>query len=384
MKITRRARGGICRYSLPSGVERWAVRYRDRRGKWMVRKGIARQAEAIAIKQELDSERRTWATSERMTLAAAVKLYRSERIEAGRRESSYNYLPLWVGAYGARGIDDLTPDEIQGRLDEWHAAKGWSPAARNRALSQVSGLYTWAQAKRLVSQHPVRGWIGKLPESGGRTRWLRMDEIEEIRRHSPPWLSDIVRLAVATGMRLGELCGLRRASVRIIDGEVAYLITEGARTKNGKALAWPVDGSLYDWAVERVELLQFPGSYLLPGPEGGNAHTSIRRHLPKAVRAAKIAWGASDPQGVTFHTFRHSMASLGLAAGIPTESLQKLGNWSDPRMVSRYAHLADEQLRAAAKTMRLVVDGPGALEIEPSQTKKLREKSHSIRTHEEL
>ena len=55
---------------------------------------------------------------------------------------------------------------------------------------------------------------------------------------------------------------------------------------------------------------RFAGEYLFPGPNGGNARTSLRRYLPGVIRAAGLRYGRKYADGVTFHTFRHSMASL--------------------------------------------------------------------------
>ncbi len=63
---------------------------------------------------------------------------------------------------------------------------------------------------------------------------------------------------------------------------------------------------------------------------------------------AGLVYGRKERDGVTFHSLRHSMASLALNAGVSEVVVQRLGNWKTRRMVSRYAHLADETLRSGA------------------------------------
>jgi hypothetical protein len=41
----------------------------------------------------------------------------------------------------------------------------------------------------------------------------------------------------------------------------------------------------------------------------GNALMSIRRAFPEAVEAAGLKYGRKDPDGVTFHTYRHHAES---------------------------------------------------------------------------
>jgi len=61
---------------------------------------------------------------------------------------------------------------------------------------------------------------------------------------------------------------------------------------------------------------------------------------------------------ITFHTFRHSMASIALNNGVPEAVVQKMGNWRDRRMIARYAKVSDETLRdAAGKVAALVGRG---------------------------
>ena len=148
-----------------------------------------------------------------------------------------------------------------------------------------------------------RGRIPRSPEDNARTRWLRLHEIEAILAQCPEWLEVIVRFAVATGMRLGEVCSLSRAGYQVDQMNRAYVVTE--RTKNGERLIWPLEGWPKMHVEKRIAECRFPADYLFPGPEGGNARTSVNRKLPGAIRAAGLKYGRKDPDGVTFHSFRH-------------------------------------------------------------------------------
>lgn len=52
-------------------------------------------------------------------------------------------------------------------------------------------------------------------------------------------------------------------------------------------------------------------------------------------------------------------ASLALNAGVPKSTVQRMGNWKSAAMVNRYAHLADETLRDAAKKVDELVEKSG-------------------------
>lgn len=140
----------------------------------------------------------------------------------------------------------------------------------------------------------------------------------------------------------------------------AYL--EVRATKNRKPLRVPLSGWVLEIIERNVRECRVDSDRVFAGPgrigrdgirrpptRRQSARQSIERHFPAAVRAAGLRWGRSSPDGVTFHTLRHTMASTALQLGIHERQIMALGNWLDPRMVRTYAHLADEAMRRAAE-----------------------------------
>ena len=78
----------------------------------------------------------------------------------------------------------------------------------------------------------------------------------------------------------------------------------------------------------------------------------------RAVEAAKLPYGRGR-DGITFHTLRHSGASILANAGVRLEAIMRIGNWRDRRMVERYMHLGDDTLAAAMETLDGIVSGGG-------------------------
>ncbi len=289
----------------------------------------------------------------------ALDIYREHWRAQGKRDRSYMHLAgLWAERWGKRRLSTITSEEIEATLGQWTRERQWSAATRNNVLMQLSGLYSFAYGRKWVGAHPIeRGRVPLLPLDNARTRWLRAGEVEAIRDNAPEWLRPIVTFAVMTGMRLREICSLRGASVQRDNRGRTFIVTE--RTKNGDRLHWPVEGAALALVEEALRRAPFPASRLFPGPRGGDAETSIRRALPVAVRKAGLRFGRRHRDGVTFHVFRHSMASLALNNGIPESTVQRMGNWKTRTMVKRYAHLADETLRDAAGQLAAVVVSTG-------------------------
>jgi integrase len=177
-------------------------------------------------------------------------------------------------------------------------------------------------------------------------------------------------------MRLGEVTSLTRASFQKVhlkagDEPVPVCIIE--KTKNREPLVLPMSGWPLDYVEARVENAQLPTTPLFPGPGGRGARMAVLRHLPTAVRAAGLRWGkyvrdeegrplrdengnkVLDPEGITFHATRHSMASLAKEAGLSTEQIMLLGNWKTAKVVEGYAHTTTKMTVDAAARMANVI-----------------------------
>ena len=48
--------------------------------------------------------------------------------------------------------------------------------------------------------------------------------------------------------------------------------------------------------------------------------------------------------------------------------MQRMGNWKDRRMLARYAHLGDENLRAAEESLTHILDGATSHNFTPAQS----------------
>jgi integrase len=60
-----------------------------------------------------------------------------------------------------------------------------------------------------------------------------------------------------------------------------------------------------------------------------------------------MEWG-NTRDGVTFHTLRHTMASLAANNGVDGDIIRELGGWRSHVMVDRYRRFANERVREAA------------------------------------
>lgn len=121
------------------------------------------------------------------------------------------------------------------------------------------------------------------------------------------------------------------------------------------------------------ELTPVEGSPLVfPAEAGVNAFQGTE----KIWRKVRVAANLKD---VRIHDLRHSFASFGLAGGDALPIIGKLLGHSDVKTTARYAHLADDPVKAAANRISGTIAAPMAGEprakiVALSKLKRFREK----------
>ncbi len=114
---------------------------------------------------------------------------------------------------GHKNADRVTPADLDHPFGRMRAA-GLSHSRLNNAKALLSGAYMWGRRHNRVGTNPVIGF--ELPGGTKTRRTTVTPELDELvtilngaDEHHPD-LSPILNLAATTGMRRGELAGLRR------------------------------------------------------------------------------------------------------------------------------------------------------------------------------
>jgi site-specific recombinase XerD len=151
--------------------------------------------------------------------------------------------------------------------------------------------------------------------------------------------SAIIRLFLDTGMRRGELAGLRLADINF-DGDTAVVLGKGRRPRVcpfGRKTAKAIDRYLR----ARGHRSDAASEWLWLGKRGRLTDTGVEQVVKRRAAQAGLA-------GVHPHLFRHSYAHAMLADGMAEGDLMSLGGWRSRQMLDRYgASAKDERARAA-------------------------------------
>ena len=161
---------------------------------------------------------------------------------------------------------------------------------------------------------------------------LRIAERGELRGASWQTIA-FVWFAILTGMRSGEVKGLRWDNVDVLRGVATLPSTKsGFREVQLAAPALEVLAGL-----PRLE-----GSpFVLPAAKGDGHFVGTFKGWDAIRKAAGI-------EDVHAHDLRHSFASVGAGGGASLPIIGALLGHSNPSTTARYAHLADDPLRAAS------------------------------------
>ena len=214
-----------------------------------------------------------------------------------------------------------------------------SPATVNRELQVLSKVFSMAYDNGLVETNPMRR-VHKLREAPARERYLTDEEETRLlsvlvgrRAHLRP----IVVVALQTGMRQGEILGLKWAHVDF-EQKTIYV----AHTKTGRPRRIPMSKpveveirSLKDASADE-HVFSYAGT--------GLKLTTFRHAWEGACKQAGIF-------GLRFHDLRHTFATRLRAKGVHEMDIMTLLGHTTLQMTSRYTHAMPQNLRAAVDSL---------------------------------
>ena len=239
---------------------------------------------------------------------------------------------------GKRKVAEIT----RGDVAAMHHQMCGTPFAANRTLGILSAMFTAAELWELRPQgsNPCR-YVKRFRERR-RERFL---SDEEYRRLGATLREAddtgavagaaiaAIRLLMLTGCRLSEIMTLRWEQVALEAGEL--------RLPDSKTGA-------------KVVYLGEPARAVLRGiaSEKGNPWVIRGRRPGSRLASLHFPWGRIRKRAglddVRLHDLRHSFASGGLLVGEGLPMIGKLLGHSQVQTTARYAHLADDPIKAAA------------------------------------
>lgn len=195
----------------------------------------------------------------------------------------------------------------------------YTPGSINKSLGTLKKALSLAYERGLIP-HNFGDPIKLLPENNIRTTALSLEQVQVLADHASENVRAAIWIAVYTGCRRGEICGIKQEDI----GAEAIFLRSGM-TKTQKHRAIPIIAPLRPWL----------------------------RYLPLPISARGIESGFKNARNaagmphVKFHDLRRSCATLMLSKGVPMNVIAKLlGHSSTSMTETRYAHLQLDAVRA--------------------------------------
>ena len=270
----------------------------------------AQKVENPAILERVPAERMTFTELSEwyLDLSPVKKLSSYNRIN---RESGQFQPGIW-GAGLSAALKPLDLEEYQEKREE----DGRAPATIDMEISLVKTMVTKAFDNDLVDGRTVKAFRTvkrKLRKAGNaRKRTLTIDEYLKLVDVAPDHLKAFLTVAFNTGMRTGELRGLRWSH---IDREKGVIRLPADLTKESKAKVIPmnhhVKGVLADLprAIHHDFVLTYQNEPIVtPG--------GLKNSFITACGKAGIPYGRHEANGITFHDIRRTVKTNMLSAGV--------------------------------------------------------------------
>lgn len=303
-----------------------------------------KEAEAIEAKWKLEAfQAKQWGKQPSRAfdelMLAYLKATEDEKRSARRDKYSAKHLYQF---FTGHQLETLKGSDIRAYI-EARKSDGAAQGTINREIGLFSSAINYARNEwDWDIPNPVMG--KRLREPEGRTRWLTQEEAALLIKAAQTdpratHLPDLIRLAVNTGMRKGEMLGLNWQRVDL----KANLVHLGAEhTKAGKRRSVPLNDEARTALLNRA---RFRAQYCPATPwvftnRKGERIENIKTSFSSACEIAGI-------ENFTVHDLRHTCAAWLVSAGASLIEVRDLLGHSTIRMTEKYAHLAPDNVRNA-------------------------------------
>ena len=347
---------GVYFVELANGDQTFFIRYKkgrklieERAGRrsqgWTAAKANRLRTERIAGKTESNADQRSREIAEkelknnRWTFSKIFDEYLASRPDLkGRANDVRRFNSYLEKDFAQKTPEEVTHFDIE-RLKRGLDKKNLKPATVRHALEVLRRLSNFATKHNLC---PGISFVIEMPKVNNLMtedltpdEYIRLtkllDEEEDIQA------SNLLRLALFTGMRRGELFKLKWKDINFIRKNISI-----KDPKSGIDEIIPLNEMALS-VLNNHEKIE--SEFVFPGLRGNQ-----RKTTPRPLR--RIIKKAGLKNFRPFQGLRHSYASILVSSGkVDLYTLQKLLTQKSPQMTQRYAHLSNQAMMEASNVI---------------------------------
>lgn len=351
MQTQRYQRGSLSLVKRKSKPDTWVYRYyAEKNGSRVYKKQIVgtvvefpkrKDAEKAVTQLRVDvNDGAAFAPMNMEQLAAHYQVVELPSKAFSTQEGYKNYIEIHVlPKWGKHNLSAVKSVEVEAWLRCLKTARGKvaSPGTRTKIRNLMSAMFS----------HGIRyEWAARNPISAVRTSSKRLrtpdilapEEFQSLIQELPERARVIVLLAGTTGLRRGELIGLRWGDINfeLSQADVTRSIwrnvegdTKTEVSRRPVPLHPIVIEALERWRKE--SLYASEADFVFPSIEkNGTQPISPETILRRQIRPALKKLGITKRVG--FHTFRHTLGTLLRQRGIDIKTAQELLRHANPRI----------------------------------------------------
>ena len=307
----------------------------------------ARNAESKRRVQKRENRILGFITSSKKAFAALIDWYLSLQSVVGlssarRIRSALNNIRAAFGDIQARHIKPLDLENYQIEREQQGAAF----ATIDMEISLAGTMINKAFDNDMIDGRVLKAFRSvkrKLkPGSNARSRLVSVIEYLKIIAQAPHHLKGIVITAYNTGMRMGEILGLRWS---FVDRDKSFFRLPPELTKEDKPKNVPINHHVEKVLNNTMRAVHHDFVFTY----GGNSFSEggIKRSFKTTCKNANVPYGRKTRDGITFHDFRRTFKTSMLTAGVDKVYRDAIVGHSSKGMDAYYLVLSDESLKNA-------------------------------------
>lgn len=258
------------------------------------------------------------------------------------RDDYYYYGKHIKPRFHNKSLDKITPFD----LEKLKVEMSKETNQRGRPLANATIKHQLVIIRRLYNiAHKWRLYDGPNPVNqvkmptldNQKTEFMSNEQVTRLLKVLDEWhhreSAALVKFALFTGLRRGEIFKLRWEDVDLTRGLITL-----RHPKGGKSKTIPIS----DKAIEVLKGLEKKSEFVFPGKDGKQ-----RKYFRKPWDRIKKAAGL--PPDFRFHGLRHHFASALVSSGVDLAIVKELLTHKDIATTQRYAHLRPDAVQEAAK-----------------------------------